>query len=189
MAQRALVGLRRHRGGAVAMEFVMLIPVMAIIMFAAFDIGGILYARFRLSTAVAAGAALVTVRADEAAGSNAGELATSAANLVANANGNGWAAARVVINNGPIAEKTGTAAASLANDNNVDDGPNSQCYCPTGDNSWGSSTSCGGVCANGGIAGRWVRISARRRFQPIFSAYGMVPGDGFITAVTLVQIE
>lgn len=187
MMRRPLSALPRHRGGSVAVEFIMLIPVLTVLLLAAVDLGNIIYSRFRLTSAVAAGAAMVTNRASDVGTSSATALAQSVATLVANANGNGWAAARIIVNNGPIGTKTGTAAASATTTTTAT--TNGLCYCPTSNAGFGTSQNCGTSCTGGGIAGRWVRISARRAFEPVFSDYGMVPSDGYITVVSMVQTE
>ncbi len=187
MTRRPLSALRRHRGGSVAVEFIMLIPVLTVLLLAAVDLGNVIYSRFRLTSSVAAGAALVVNRASDVGTSGATALAQSAATLVANANGDGWAAARIIVNNGPVGTKTGTGAASATTTTTAT--TNGLCYCPTSNDNFGNSQNCGTGCTGGGIAGRWVRISARRSFTPVLSDYGMVPSDGYITVVAMVQTE
>lgn len=177
--------LRGNRRGAAAMEFALTMPILAVLMFAAVDFGNVMYARIRLSASVAAGASYVVSRASDVSTESAADLATSTANVVGNAGGSDWAKARVIVNNGPQADKA-TGSATLTSNPAVATS-NGLCYCPTSSTSFGAATSCGTICPSGGVAGRWVRISAQRRIYRVFSTYGLVNDGAYMTMATLVQ--
>lgn len=177
--------MRDSRRGAAAMEFALTMPVLAVMMFAAVDFGNVMYARIRLSASVAAGASYVISRAADVSTSSAGDLATTTANVVGNATGTNWAKARVIVNNGPQADKASGNATLTSNP--AVGSTNGLCYCPSSATSFGASAACGTVCPSGGIAGRWVRISAQRRIYRIFSTYGLVNDGDYMTMATMVQ--
>lgn len=179
--------LWRDRNGATATELALLIPVLSIMMFAAIDLGNVMYTRLRLSSTIAAGASYASTRYADVANSNANDLATSIANVVGDANGTDWARAKVIVNNGPQALKN-TGSATITN-STVPASTNALCYCPSSNSNFGSATTCGTVCASGGIAGRWVRISAQRRVWRLWSTYGLVPDGDYITMIAMVQTE
>ncbi len=91
----------------------------------------------------------------------------------------------MVVNDGPqvtvsgVAELGGTAAnANL-------------CYCPTGTPTsltWGSTVSCGATCTAGGVAGKYVLITATYTYNAIFSNYSFTNG-GVVTSGALVQTQ
>lgn len=177
-----LLGDRR---GAAAMEFALLVPVMALLLFAAVDFGNVMYTRIRLSASMAAGSSYVISRASDVSTTSAADLATTTANVVGNATGTDWAKVRVVVNNGPRADKE-TGNATLTSNPDVAT-TNGLCYCPSSTTSFGSSATCGTVCGSGGIAGRWVRISAQRRVYRVFSTYGLVNDGAYMTMAAMVQ--
>ena len=63
-----------------------------------------------------------------------------------------------------------------------------RCYCPTSASTFGANAACGAACGGGGIAGRFVTISAKRAYTPLLSSYGATSG-GYIIVSNVVQTE
>jgi Flp pilus assembly protein TadG len=166
---------------------VLLMPVLAVMMFAAIDVGNVMYTRIRLSTTIAAGTSYVTTRSADVANTNADDLARSTANIVGNANGTDWARAKVIVNNGPEALKN-TGNSALTN-STTPGTTNGLCYCPTSNSNFGAAATCGTICGTGGVAGRWVRISAQRRVWRLWSTYGLLADGQYMTKIAMVQTE
>ncbi len=185
MIGQRLRRLAADRSGVATIEFLVLAPLMFTLILAITDIGNVMYTRHRLINAVAAGATYGMTRVSDVSTSNATNLASSIATLVGNTTATGWAQATVVVNNGPVGTNTtGTASATTTTTAST----NGLCYCPNSLTDFGSSASCGATCPSGGIAGRFVRVTAKRAFSPVFSTYGIVT-DGYITVNTLVQVQ
>lgn len=171
--------------GNAGIEFALVAPIFALIFLASIDLGMLIFSRFQLEEAVSASASYAIAHADQVDGANGGELAKNLALMIAS-NYQGDATAFIEINNGSQASYDGTkikvgGVASQAN----------ACYCPNGMASaveWGSQQTCGTSCPDGGSAGRYVSVSAREAYTPIFSMFDVVT-DGFISASTIVQTK
>ncbi len=179
--------LASARGGTAAVEFIGIAPAIAILMFGVVDFGDILYTRFRLNAAVAAGSNYALSRADDVITTAAPTVAQNAAAIVANTTASGWANSTVVVNNGPTASVTaGTATNPPATTAQQVATTNGLCYCPTTAATWTAGT-CSAACPSSAApSGRFVKITAKRQFTPMFSSYGIVT-DGYITVSNLVQ--
>ncbi|MGH7085336.1 MAG: hypothetical protein ACREFN_10150, partial [Acetobacteraceae bacterium] len=151
------------------------------------DLGTLIYTEARIDAAVAAGAEYAAVNAASVNSTSGATLADSIATLVANANGSNWAESGVCVNNGPSATVSGTAPPCSGSAASADDS-----YCPSGappNWSWGSSLTPGSACGgSGGIAGKFVAITASRNFTPVFPAFGFVP-SGTISQSALVETQ
>jgi Flp pilus assembly protein TadG len=181
--RRDLLGDRR---GVAAVEFALLTPVFGLLLAGVVDLGGALYTKFKLDAAVTAGANFAQINAANVSSTNGQTLAANIATIVETSQGSGWADDSIVVNNGPTASVAGGAAGSGGTASNAD-----VCYCPTGTPgsfAWGSSTTCGAACPNGGYAGKFVTITATHQYTPIFSSYGLVQNDT-ITASAAVQVQ
>jgi Flp pilus assembly protein TadG len=178
--------LRRAREGVAAIEFLLLAPIMVVIIFGVVDLGNVLYTKFRLTDGVAAASTYALAKADDVSTDKATDLAKSMAQLVGNNNGTNWANVTIVVNNGPVGTISGGIASATTTTTNSTNG---LCYCPNSNTDFGGGKICGITCGGGGTAGRYVRITARRNFTPIFSSYGVVSADGFITVSQMVQTE
>jgi hypothetical protein len=113
-------------------------------------------------------------------------LAGTLATLVASSHGSGWANSSVVVNAGPAAANTAGSLSTSGSGAAAD-----SCYCPTGSASsvtWGSTLTCGASCPGGGLAGKFVQITATRSYTPLFSGFGLVSAHT-ITANTLAQVQ
>lgn len=179
-------GLRRDARGAAAVEFALVAPIFCLLLAAAIDFGGALYTNLKLDAAVAAGANYAQVNAANVSAANGSALALNIANIVKTSDGATYADAAVVVNNGPSATVTGGAVSSGGTPTGAD-----ACYCPTGSGDslvWGGATTCGAACPASGVAGKFVTISVRRNYSPIFSSYGLVQNQT-IRASAVVETQ
>ncbi|MGH6972065.1 MAG: hypothetical protein ACREEQ_10690, partial [Caulobacteraceae bacterium] len=150
------------------------------------DLGGALYTKFKLDSAVTAGANFAQVNASNVSSTGGQALASNIATIVETSEGAGWADDGVVVNDGPTANVTGGTPASGGTASNAD-----LCYCPTGAPgafTWGSAVTCGSACPTTGYAGKFVTITASRQYSPIFSSYGIVQNSQ-ISASAAVQVQ
>jgi Flp pilus assembly protein TadG len=185
---RPLWVLARDRGGIAAVEFALLTPVFCLLLAGVVDLGGALYAKFKLDSAVTAGANYAQINAASVNSSNGQTLANNIATIVETSQGSGWADDGVVVNNGPSTSVTSGTPTTGGTAANAD-----VCYCPTGavgTFTWGSSATCGSACpgSGAGYAGKFVTITATKTYTPIFSSYGIVQNDT-ITATAAVQVQ
>lgn len=181
-ALRAALG---NKDGVAAVEFAVLAPIFGLVFAGMADLGGVLYTQFRLNAAVSAGANYALINAASVSSTSGPNLANTIAAVVENNTGSNWANDTVVINDGPTTTITGGAAAASGTPANAD-----SCYCPTLSSTvaWGAAATCGSACSGGGLAGKFVTISATRTYQPLFSNYGIVQNDQ-ITVSTSVETQ
>lgn len=178
--------LSKDRGGNAAIEFALIAPILAIILAGSTDLGLLIFSRFQLEATISDSASYATVHADQVDAENSDDLAAKIATIIASEDTSGNTAASIVVNNGAKASYAGSeiklgGAASQAN----------ACYCPTGTASsliWGQQQSCGTPCPDGVLAGKYVAITAKQAYAPLFSSYGFVK-DGFIYASAVVQTQ
>ena len=176
--------LRDTRGGA-AVEFGILAPILALVFAGLIDLGSVLFVKFRIDSAVSAGASYALVQADNVDAAGAEQLAAAIASIVANATGDP-VDATITVNNGTIATATGGKIALSGKAAGAD-----SCYCPsvTEDGlAWGEAAKCGADCKGGGFAGKFVSIAASRHYAALFSNYGTIKADA-VTAAALVQTK
>ncbi|RAZ90648.1 pilus assembly protein [Mesorhizobium hawassense] len=178
--------LTRETSGASAVEFALISPVLILILAGTVDIGASLKAKFDLSSAVSAGSNYALLGADKVNSTGGGTLAANITTVVAGGLGSGGGNVQVVINNGAAVSYDTTAATATQSGtaSNAD-----LCYCPTGSAgsvTWGASATCGSTCPAGGIAGKFVTISASRPFSPLFGGFGVV-NSGIITVQAMMQ--
>jgi Flp pilus assembly protein TadG len=178
--------LARDRQGIAAVEFALFTPVLCLLLAGVVDLGGALYTKFKLDSAVTAGANLAQINASSVSSTGGQTLASNIATLVETSQGSGWADNSVVVNNCPSTTVTGGTSANGGTASNAD-----ACYCPTGTPgafTWGSSQTCGTTCPTSGYAGKFVTITASRQYTPIFSTYGVVQNDT-ISVSAAVQVQ
>jgi Flp pilus assembly protein TadG len=188
MTRRSIRSLVRDRGGIAAVEFALLTPVFCLLLAGIVDLGGALYTKFKLDSAVTAGANFAQINAGNVSSTNGQTLATNIATIVETSQGSGWADDGVVVNDGPSTSYSSGTASTSGTASNAD-----LCYCPTGTPgafTWGSSTTCGSACpgTNTGYAGKFVTITATKQYTPIFSSYGIVQNNT-ISASAAVQVQ
>jgi Flp pilus assembly protein TadG len=187
-ARRFLGAFGRDRRGVAAVELALLTPVFCLLLAGVVDLGGALFTKFKLDSAVTAGANYAQINASNVNSTNGGTLAANIATIVETSQGSGWADDGVVVNNGPTTTVTAGTPATTGTAANAD-----ACYCPSGTVSaftWGASTTCGAACpgTSTGYAGKFVTITATKTYTPIFSSYGIVQNDT-ITATSVVQVQ
>jgi Flp pilus assembly protein TadG len=169
-----------------AVEFAFLSPVFLLILTASADFGLSMYDRFNLNAAVSAAANYALVNAANVESADGPTLASNLGLIVANGHAANWANATIVVNNGPTATLTAgvlTTGGTASNANS--------CYCPTvGSNgvAWGSVATCGAACASGGVAGKFVYISATTQYTSIFGSNAVI-ATGPLAAKAMVETE
>jgi Flp pilus assembly protein TadG len=188
MSRARLARLAGDRRGIAAVEFALVAPVFCLLFAAAVDFGGVLFTRFKLNAAVAAGANYAQVNSANVSAAGGAALATNIANIVQTNDGGAWADDNVVVNNGPATTVVAGAPTTSGVAANAD-----ACYCPTGTSGalvWGSARTCGQACpgTDAGLAGKFVVITASKPYTPLFADYGIVR-DGLITASATVQVQ
>lgn len=174
-------------GGASAVEFSLILPVFCLLMVGTIDVGGVLYSKFRLDSAVSAGANYALVNAAHVGSTSGSALASSIASVLNSTTSAGaTTSGSVLVNNGPRATLTGGVITTSGTASNAD-----SCYCPTGSVAnlvWGSSQTCGSSCSGGGLAGKFVVIMTSKPHTASFSNYGLVQG-GTVSSAMLVQAQ
>lgn len=174
----------RHRGGAAALEFVLMANVLLLTLAAVGDLGLVLYRRVQLGKSLSAASSYAigqSARANSTAGSAlAGDIAEVA---FSTAGSNVLSTADVIVNNGPAVSKTGASKVPSGTAANAD-----SCYCPSG-TSLGAAVSCDGSCAGSSARpGKFVEITVSRNHSPIFSDYGIVSNNA-ISLTSVVQVQ
>jgi len=178
--------LLRDRRGVAAIEFALVTPLFCLLLAGVVDLGGALYTKFKLDSAVTAGANFAQINAANVGSANGQTLANNIAAIVESSEGSSWANDTVVVNDGPTTTISSGTSTTSGTASNAD-----ACYCPTGTASsatWGSSTTCGSACAGGGYAGKFVVITANQTYTPIFTNYGIVH-DNTIATSAMVQVQ
>ena len=163
-----MLGMREETGAA-AVEFAICASCFVIIVAGTVDFGYWIYAASALTAAVSAGSQYAENNAALVL-SNPTALQSDVQTIVENAVGTSWASATVNVNNG---------------------GDTTGCYCPTGSPgtwSWGSVVKCGNTCANGGVAGQFVTITASHTVSPLFPTYKLTY-NGTINRGALVETQ
>ncbi len=180
---RRLMGDRR---AVASVELVLVTPLLALMSFAVVDIGNVLYTRALLGAALQAGNNYAVSRAADISTSTASSVSSSIGTIVSNTTTTNFANVVVTVNNGPRTTVTGGTAST------TDSTPattNALCYCPsTTTYAWGASVACGSTCTGGGVAGRFVQITASKTLTPMFSTYGLV-ANNVVTVRNMVQTE
>ncbi|MGC1304456.1 MAG: TadE/TadG family type IV pilus assembly protein [Caulobacteraceae bacterium] len=185
MKTASLAGLLQDQRGVAALEMALIAPFLLLILAGTVDLGGVLYTRFQLSSAVNTAANYAIVNASGASSTGGGALAANLATLITNVNGNGWANSAVTVNDGPTASATNGSTATGGTAASAD-----SCYCPTGAApaiTWGAAKTCGVACASG-YAGKFVLVTASRSYAPFFSSYGIVQ-SGAVSVSSMVQVQ
>jgi Flp pilus assembly protein TadG len=181
-------GFARDVRGAAAIEFAFVTPVFCLLLVGAIDLGGALFVKFKLDSAVTAGANFAQVNVSSVNSTSGQSLANNIATIVETSQGSGWADNVVTVNDGPTTTTTGGSQTTSGTAANAD-----SCYCPSGTAAsftWGSTVTCGTACSgtNTGYAGKFVVITASKTYTPIFSNYNLINGNT-ITSSAAVQVQ
>jgi Flp pilus assembly protein TadG len=157
-----------ENAGTAAVELALFLPFFVLILLGTFDLWYLIYTASQLAAAVHAGALY--------AANNATLMSTSPATLqakvqgvVANVNGARWAVSTVNVNNGDA----------------------THCYCPTGSPgnwSWGAVVACGTACSSGGVAGKFVTITANHTLSALFPTFGL-SNNSVISRSAMVETQ
>lgn len=157
------------QAGASAVEFAVLAPILLLILAAIIDLGTLVYTRMQIESAISAATAYAFANAENVSGENGGSLGLGMTKLLVARLG-GDISADIVVNNGP---RQSYAEGQIASSGSASQA--SQCHCLQ--NNGGAltwvTTSCGAACVAGGTAGRFVSITVRKPYQPLFYDYGM----------------
>lgn len=168
--------------GASAVEFALLVPIMLLLLGQMLDFGFNLVMRFSVTQAVSASANYAVVNGTSVSSTNGAALAQNLAALVPTAMD-----VTVTVNNGPVLTRAAGAATPSGTASRAD-----VCYCPSisgGTVNWGGSVTCGSTCASGGgLAGKYVAISASQMYTPMFGVLG-ISRAGRISSTALVQAQ
>jgi Flp pilus assembly protein TadG len=181
-----MLKLWRTRRSIAALEFGMLAPLYMIGMAATVDIGNAITANVIVAGSVQSASNYALVNASQVNSTSGATLATNLATIAANAFATNWANSTATVNNGPAASVTGGTTSSSGTPANAN-----LCYCPTGTYSsitWGTSVTCGTTCTGGGIAGKFVVVTASYTWTPLFTSYSFVP-SGYVSSGTVVQVQ
>ena len=187
--------LWRDRKAASIIEFGLLTPIFFGVLGASVDLGEAVLTKFKLSSTLEAASSYALDQVQianknqttpPASSAGAAALASSLAQLAANAIGSNWANVTVVVNNGPTTRISGGTATNSGTASNADN-----YYCPTGSGAsmdWNSpQTTAGVACSGGGVAGKFVRITVRRAYSPILLPSPMVAQD--LSATSIIQVQ
>lgn len=177
---------RLGRVGASAVEFAIIAPVLALLFVGIFDIGQLLFVRFRLNAAAASGTGFAIAKAAQVNATDGATLAAQIAALARSDSGTNVATVRVDLNNGPIATASGTGTVETSGTAaNAD-----KCWCPQASPfTWGAAVTCGTACPGAAtIAGKFVRVTISRPYTALFSTYGLV-SNSTITVTSTVETQ
>lgn len=179
-------GRAMGKRGNAAIEFALLAPIFAVIMAGGIDMAVLILSRFRLEAAVSNTASYALVKADMADAANSGDLAEKLATMLASEDTSGDMRASIMVNNGAVADYDGLKIAIHGTASLAD-----ACYCPEGTASslaWGSARSCNASCPQGRQAGKYVAITVKQAYTPLFSSFGVIKGDS-IEASAMVRTQ
>lgn len=183
-----VAALRVCVSGLAAIEFAMLAPFFLLLLVGMIDLGGFIYTSNRLETAVAAGAQYAANNAASVNATNGATLARSVATVVESEVNSAWANDTIDVNNGP----TESARNGTLTTGDLSSGLNANnCWCPTGSPpnwSWGSSATCGSSCPSGGVAGKFVSITASVTYTPLLAAFGLIRNNT-LTQNAMIQVQ
>jgi Flp pilus assembly protein TadG len=174
------------KGGVAAVEFALIAPLFLLILVGVADFGGALYTKFSLDGTVAAAANYAIQNSSSVSSTGGSGLAINLANIVASGHSANWANAMINVTNGPSATLTAGVITTGGTASNAD-----TYYCPSKSGAtitWGASTANGATCANGGLSGRFVQITASRAYAPIFGSYNIVQSKT-VSAIAMVQTQ
>lgn len=178
--------LASDRRGASATEFALLSPAFGLILAGTLDFGASIFAQFGLNAAVSAGANYAIANGSNLSSSGAAALATTISKLAAGAQGAATVTGVASVNGGSTTTTVGSVSSNSGSAAAAD-----SCYCPTRSGAtitWGATATCGAICPGGGYAGKFVSISASRRFTSFLGSYSFAP-TGTLVSDTLVQVQ
>lgn len=171
--------------GAAAVEFSIMAPLFLLIMMGILDLGGGIYSKMRMDTAVNSSAMYALTRGDAVIPTSSAALADQLIEMLAVELGSEGIEAEVTVNNGSrsaltYSKKSATGASANAN----------KCYCPTrnGDTiRWNEAGSCGSPCSSGGNSGKFIAINVSRQIRSLLPLQAII-GDS-LNSQAIVQVQ
>ncbi|HEV7418197.1 MAG TPA: TadE family protein [Tianweitania sediminis] len=177
--------MTRDKHGVSAVEFALVAPIFLLLLAGTVEIGGMMFTRFQLNSAISAGATYSVLNGSTLSATTANTVVTNTAAVVAG-NTSSQVAVAVTINNGYTRTVSGGQAATSGSASQAD-----QCYCPTRSGAtltWGATTTCEASCPNGSLAGKFIMITATKPYQSMFGGFSLVE-DGQISVATMAQVK
>jgi Flp pilus assembly protein TadG len=171
----------RSESGIAAVEFALLAPIMMLILGVMLDLGFNLITRFNVTQSLSVASNYAIIQGESVSSSGGASLAQSLLSLVP-----AEMDATITVNNGPVASRTSGSVTTSGSASNAN-----ICYCPSlngGTVSWGGSVSCGNTCPSGGLAGKYVALTAKQMYTPMFPVLSFVK-SGWISTSALVQVQ
>lgn len=168
-----------------AVEFALLSPIMLLILAAIVDLGALIHTRMEIETALNAATAYALVNADSVSSERAEALGAGLTQLLVSRLG-GDISAVVEINNGSRhLYQPGQATAQSGSAWQA-----GQCYCsaPGAGGVVLSAQSCGAPCSGGSTAGRYVTLTVRKPYTPLFFDYGLL-ADGHAAGTAIARVD
>lgn len=183
---RAIRAFPRAQAGVSAVEFAMIAPLFVLILAGVADIGAVLHTKFRLNSAMSAGANYAMVNGGQMEADGGETLATALVSILTDTPF-GDAAGSYVQVNGGVSMSFADGRTSIEN------GPGNagKCYCPAASGSgvdWGPAMACQTACSGGGLAGKYVLMSVTVPHSPLFGSYGIAE-DGRVSVRAVVQVR
>jgi Flp pilus assembly protein TadG len=188
-AQRRLIRSLRlfiwDQRGVSALEFALIAPIFLLLFAGTIELGGMLYTRFQLNSALSAAASYTLLNGNKLSEATASDLVANTAAIVAGGT-NSSVSVTVAVNKDYARTLSNGQLTTSGSPSDAD-----RCYCPTGTGAtpdWGTAIACESVCSNGSIAGKFITITAERAYDPLFSDY-QIARDGVITVVSRAQVK
>ena len=173
------------RRGASALEFALIAPIFLLLLAGTVELGGMLYTRFQLNSALSAAASYTLLNGSALSEATAPSLVANTAAITAG-DTNSSVSVTIAVNKDYAGTLRNGQLTTSGSPSDAD-----RCYCPTGTGAtpdWGTAIACESVCSNGSIAGKFITITAERAYSPMFSDYQIVR-DGVITVVSRAQVK
>lgn len=150
--------------GVVAVEFAITVPILMFFLGAVTDFGIVYYIKGGLSSVIAAGSAYAMVVDQKNGGVAETDIQTA---------------------------MQGAATQSLPGFSiTVSASDPTQCYCPSGSAPAQMSTaSCGSTCSSGGVAGKYVQLTASTTYNAMLPTYSMLAGSTSLSKSAWVPLQ
>jgi Flp pilus assembly pilin Flp len=173
------------RRGVSALEFALVAPIFLLLLAGTVELGGMLYTRFQLNSALSAAASYTLLNGSALSESTAANLVANTAAIVAGGTTSS-VSVTVAVNKDYARTLRNGQLTTSGSPSDAD-----RCYCPTGTGAtpnWGTAIACESACSNGSMAGKFITITAERTYQALFSDY-QIARDGVITVVARAQVK
>lgn len=177
------------RSGLAATEFAIIGPLLLIVLAGGADIGLATFNRVQINEAVSSATAAALLDGASLTSATVDQKAASLSTILAGAIGGSGATFQLSFNGARVYEFVGGGVS-------VSSGPSSaadECRCPvrSSDESgfvWGAKVNCANRCPNGSLAGKYVAITYKRGYTPLFPQINFIANDG-LTVQTLALVQ